>query len=64
MDPLFFLPCKRLVSMSGLGQLSMSTKSVIHTIGEPNLTWFYPGGGVGKTSGIWFRDIIQTLMLR
>lgn len=45
MDPLFFLPCKRLVSMSGLGQLSMSTKSVIHTIGEPNLTWFYPGGG-------------------
>lgn len=50
----FFWPCKRLVSTSGLGQLSMSTKSVIYTTGEPNLTRFCKLGGGGLRLLVWF----------
>ncbi len=47
---LFFFPCKRLVSTSGSGQLVISAKPAIYTVGGPNLTDFTSWGF--KTFGI------------
>lgn len=46
----FFFPCKRLVSTSGSGQLVISAKPAIYTVGGPNLTDFTSWGF--KTFGI------------